>query len=45
VAQKLLARVNRDFDASVPVSLAHWRARPLLERVLEELFYRLRRFL
>lgn len=45
VAQRLLDRVERDFATSVAVSLANWRARPLLERLIEELFYRLRRFL
>jgi cardiolipin synthase len=45
VTQQLMRRVQRDFDASVPVSLNSWRARPLLERVAEEIFYMLRRFL
>lgn len=45
VSQVLLERIERDFAASVPVSRKQWRARPLLERLLEELFYRLRRFL
>jgi len=44
-AERLLDRVERDFAVSVPVSLEVWRARPLIERLLEEFFYRLRRFL
>lgn len=44
-AGRLLDRVEKDFAMSVPVSLEVWRARPLIERLIEELFYRLRRFL
>lgn len=45
VARVLRQRMQRDFDASVPVSLATWRTRPLSERAAEWFFYLLRRFL
>ena len=44
-AERLLERVECDFALSVPVSLGVWRARPLIERAIEEFFYLLRRFL
>jgi len=44
-AQVLLDRIERDLDEAVPVQLAVWRTRPRLDRILEQLFYWLRRLL
>ena len=45
VAQTLLDRIEADLRESIPVQLHVWRARPLLERVAEQIFYWLRRLL
>jgi len=44
-SQLLLDRIERDLRESTQVQLTAWRTRPLLERVLEQLFYWLRRLL
>lgn len=45
VAQRLETRVLADMEASTPVDAYDWRFRPLGTRVLEEVFYRMRRLL
>ncbi|MFI5308438.1 MAG: phosphatidylserine/phosphatidylglycerophosphate/cardiolipin synthase family protein [Polyangiales bacterium] len=45
VAGRLEARMQRDMDASVRVDAHAWRFRPLGPRILEEVFYRMRRML
>jgi hypothetical protein len=45
VADELSGRIERAIAVSVQVNAQAWAFRPLLQRLLEELFYRLRRFL
>ena len=45
VASRLETRMQRDIDASVRVDPRNWSFRPLGPRILEELFYRVRRVL
>jgi cardiolipin synthase len=45
VASALALRIERDISESVPIDAQTWRFRPLIDRVLEEFFYRFRRIL
>lgn len=45
VSEVLAARIQQAIGSSVEVDPHAWRFRPLLERLLEELFYRFRRLL
>ncbi|HEX2676222.1 MAG TPA: phospholipase D-like domain-containing protein [Polyangiales bacterium] len=45
IAAQLAQRIERDIAESVQVDARVWRYRPLLERLLEEFFYRFRRLL
>ena len=45
VASALAGRIARDIGTSVAIDARAWRFRPLLDRVLEEFFYRFRRVL
>jgi cardiolipin synthase A/B len=45
VAQRLTQRIEQAIGHSVEIELKTWRYRPLLQRLLEQFFYRFRRFL
>jgi cardiolipin synthase len=45
IAKRLETRMLQDMEVSTLVDPYHWRFRPLGTRVLEEVFYRMRRLL